>query len=457
MNHSLELFVEQFLKKHHKPDKPLLLALSGGPDSLALFYLLLKYRQNSLLNFSVAHVDHGWREESAAQALQLSELAHLMQVPFYLKKIHPGQLNGNLEAACREERLRFFEKLSQEHDFQAVLVAHHADDQAETVLKRVLEGSSLTSLGSLCEQTNLYGIQLWRPLLKFSKSELQKWLENEGHKATKAFEDSTNLDPKFLRGKFRVQIIPQLAKDFGKEVCHNLQHLADEAQEVNVYFQERLKEYLHRIERSKRGLFLDLSMLPPMEPLELKMLVTMICQQNNVCLSRPQRQLAVKFLEEGASNKQIIVGSHCLYIDRKKMFLFEKKSVVDVCVTVVQPLETGCYGDWSVSVSRCDAPKAVKTGWKHVWDGHLEVYLPEGQYEIGPAKLSDPFPGETATISKWWTNAKVPSFLRNAVPVISQDGHIKHEFLSGRCSESNAEDIQVRCTLSSNTIKLGVS
>src|SRR5262245_21228397 len=129
-----ELFT--FLKRHLDASRPVLLAFSGGPDSLALLHLLLDYRQQHPLTLHLAHVDHGWRSGSAAEAAKLKLQAEALGLPFHSCRLSDEDRQGNLEAAGREARLRFFRQLSSQFDCQAVILGHQADDVAETCLKR---------------------------------------------------------------------------------------------------------------------------------------------------------------------------------------------------------------------------------------------------------------------------------------------------------------------------------
>ena len=139
----------KFFEGRYRQNMPLLLAFSGGPDSLALLHLLMEFHKIRPLKLAIAHVDHGWREESAEEAAQIALMAANLGLPLHLRKLDPKHLSGNLEAACREERFRFFASLCRDHGYQAVLLAHHADDLAETVLKRALEGASLPRLAAV--------------------------------------------------------------------------------------------------------------------------------------------------------------------------------------------------------------------------------------------------------------------------------------------------------------------
>eukprot|EP01136_Pigoraptor_vietnamica_P021045 Opistho-1_new@70746 len=197
MKDPLLLLIRAFLKRHLVSSGPLLLALSGGNDSLALFHLLLACRRFFGFTLQVAHVDHGWRKTSGEEAKSLADMVEKLGFPFHLHTLSPQSsfADRNLEAQARKERLAFFKKLYQQHACQALLLAHHADDQAETVLKRLLEGASLFALGGLKEVTTLQEMQVWRPLLSVPKKELASWNMQKG---LTPIEDETNSDPRFF-------------------------------------------------------------------------------------------------------------------------------------------------------------------------------------------------------------------------------------------------------------------
>ncbi len=224
MSH-LQQVLCKFLSAHHDGSSPLVLGLSGGPDSTALLYLLKKK-----VNLEVVHVDHGWRLESAQEAEQLRALCKKHNLPFHLKTLIPSELKGNKEDACRSERRAFFEEVRLATGAQATLLGHHADDQAETVLKRILEGAPLIKQSAI---RPLRGF-LWRPLLAIPKKKIVQWLEKQ---KIPYFMDPTNSDPAILRSRMRMEILPKL---FGKEVAAPLARHAEEAALLSDYLDKRI-------------------------------------------------------------------------------------------------------------------------------------------------------------------------------------------------------------------------
>lgn len=226
--------VKKFIETKGDRTLPVLLAYSGGPDSKALLYSLL----DAGIKPHLAHVDHGWRAESAQEALILQLEAAELGVPFHTIRLSERPL-ANLEDHGRESRLEFFRKLFDEIPFQALLLAHHKDDVAETALKRIFEGAHLSFLGGMCEVSALFGMPIWRPLLSVRKTELITFLKD---KAQSAFYDKTNDDPAFLRTRLRSTLLPQLASSFGKEIVSNLALLSSRAFELKAYLDKKIAQ-----------------------------------------------------------------------------------------------------------------------------------------------------------------------------------------------------------------------
>lgn len=422
--------VNAFMERHWDKHSRLLLAFSGGPDSLALLHLLLEYfRQQHVAPhtcLALAHVDHGWREESRQESAQLSRMAADLGLTFHQKALEPMQSVGNLEEACREERLLFFADLCRRHAYRAVLFGQHGGDQAETVLKRIFEGASLYNLGGIRPITEMHGMILWRPLLQVSKRQLEQWLSMRG---LHGLDDYTNRDPRFLRARLRTQLLPELSRMFGKEVSANLAHLGSEAAELHAYLAARMAPVVSKVQCGPFGSWLDFNEEASLLPLEIKYAVRACCEREHVFLSRSHLQCAAELLSARSANKCLTAGERLVHIDRGGLFVLSQSIPASPLDT--SPLEEGThsFGCWTVRVTpmASTAAHAVATNWRHVWLGKGEVVLPLGHYRVG-------MPPGTSAMAKWWSNAKVPAFLRNSVPVLYRDDVPVHEFLTGRCT-----------------------
>ena len=202
------------------PPTTVVVAVSGGADSMALLHLLTRIRAAWSLNLVVAHLDHNLRPESADDACFVAEMAERWKLPIETSRLPPQALTqkGNLEATARQWRYRFLAQVAVDHQVDGnpvdVAVAHTANDQAETVLMNLIRGSGLHGLAGmpavrplLVQDRPVPGLRVVRPLLDISRSEIMKYLREHNIPWR---EDSTNQDRTFVRNRVRHEILPLL-------------------------------------------------------------------------------------------------------------------------------------------------------------------------------------------------------------------------------------------------------
>jgi tRNA(Ile)-lysidine synthase len=210
-------------------------AVSGGADSVALLLLLLDLRAELGIVLSVAHVNHKLRgEESDADERLVGDLAqqHGLELHSTAAPLRAG--DSGVEAAARELRYGFFRQLARENRASKIATAHTLDDQAETVLLRMLRGTGIRGLSGIHPRLILVELEnapparalgeVVRPLLTFRRAELQDFLGQTGQTWR---EDSSNRDPSFLRNRVRHILLPVLNENFGTSAIHNLADLAE--------------------------------------------------------------------------------------------------------------------------------------------------------------------------------------------------------------------------------------
>jgi len=182
-------------------------AVSGGADSGALLTLLREHRPDLLLR--VAHLNHQSRgPESDADEAFVIDLCARLDVPCdvaRIDQIEPGAktLPRNRSARFRAMRIAFFKSVVSADELAGVLVAHHADDQAETILSRILRGSGYTGLCGMSSRATIGGLTILRPLLEIRRESLREHLRaiNQTWR-----EDSSNRSPRYLRNRLRVAL-----------------------------------------------------------------------------------------------------------------------------------------------------------------------------------------------------------------------------------------------------------
>src|SRR5437660_1526314 len=187
------------------------LAVSGGPDSVALLDLMLAVARERGLSLVVAHADHGIRADSRTVGQSVGELARRSGLPFELGELELGP--GATETAARRARYAWLALVQGRHAARYLVTAHHADDQVETILLRVLKGSGPAGLAGMPARGR-GGIV--RPLLPFSRAELAVHVAERGL----AFhDDPANRDPRHLRSWLRVTLLPQLVRRVGRRAA----------------------------------------------------------------------------------------------------------------------------------------------------------------------------------------------------------------------------------------------
>lgn len=199
------LFVGETLRKSYaaaKRPSSVLVGVSGGADSVALLLSLCELRTDEGLNLHAVHVNHGLRENAVQDEVFCRELCCRLDVPLSVVQVAVSP-TGSLEAAAREARYKAFEEVKRACGAQVLALAHHADDQAETVVMHLLYGTGATGLGGMRETTNT----AWRPFLHIRRKQLQEYLEARGQNWR---EDESNADTAFTRNRIRAKVMPVL-------------------------------------------------------------------------------------------------------------------------------------------------------------------------------------------------------------------------------------------------------
>jgi tRNA(Ile)-lysidine synthase len=208
----------------------IVLAVSGGPDSIALMWLAARWRSTLPRGpglFAVT-VDHGLRAEAAREARDVKRLARALDLPHRTVRWRDAKPNTGVAAAARDARYRLLAQAAQQSGATHILTAHTRDDQAETLLMRMLRGSGITGLAAMARETERHGVLLARPFLNVSKSRLIATLK----KAKIGFaDDPTNRDLSFTRPRLRT-LMPLLAAEGGD--TRNLARLASRLARANA-------------------------------------------------------------------------------------------------------------------------------------------------------------------------------------------------------------------------------
>jgi len=193
-----------------KKDK-VILAVSGGPDSVCMFHLFCRMRERLKLNIVCAHFNHGLRKEADSDEEFVRCLCTSYKVKFVSAKKDVNNFfrGDSLEQTARRLRFDFFLQCSRYYKIRKIAIAHTRDDVIETLLMRIIRGSALRGMRAIMPKNMYKGMYIIRPLIEVDKGEVLKWLKDNNYSYVI---DKTNFEDKFLRNKIRHKLIDELRK-----------------------------------------------------------------------------------------------------------------------------------------------------------------------------------------------------------------------------------------------------
>ncbi|MEA3328623.1 MAG: tRNA lysidine(34) synthetase TilS [Candidatus Omnitrophota bacterium] len=221
-----------------------LVGVSGGPDSIALVDLLYSLKRKYGLKLYLAHLDHMIRgDQSRADAVFVHGLADRLGLPVISKVKDAVSFSRKrkltLEQGARIIRYKFFLETAEKIRAKKIALAHNADDQAETVLIRIIRGTGLEGLGSMHPVSEREGITIIRPLIEIWKKDILSYLTQ---RRLNFKIDSSNKNKAYFRNKVRLGLIPYLSREYNPRIKETLFRLGESAREDYSYLADRTKE-----------------------------------------------------------------------------------------------------------------------------------------------------------------------------------------------------------------------
>jgi tRNA(Ile)-lysidine synthase len=229
-----------------QPDDSVLAGVSGGPDSIALLYILMMLQPYMFRTLGVAHLNHGIRSSEADRDAEfISNLCRKLNIAFHAKRINVSRYASNrklnLEEAARICRYDFFRSLIQNEGYTKIALGHQANDNAELVLMRILRSSGtlgISGMSAIRDKTII------RPLLKVTQSEIMDFITT--NRLTHVF-DSTNFDITLTRNRIRHRLIPTLKREYNPNIVTALNTLATVVQGEDEWMSRITKSFFLKI------------------------------------------------------------------------------------------------------------------------------------------------------------------------------------------------------------------
>ncbi len=436
--HARENFVifEKFIraiKSHQMLERGdrVIVAVSGGADSMALLYLLLRIRKRFDLDLIVAHLNHKLRDvESDSDEQFVREVAHREQLPCVAECIPTEEAYdssaGNLESWARQKRYDFLDRLVASFVAQKVALGHTMNDQAETLLMRLMKGSGTMGLGAIPPKRQDLFI---RPLLYVEREEIMQFLLNKGLGWRN---DSSNQDLRFLRNRIRGELIPLLRSGYNPNILRQLSNtsevLREEAQAMKVWVNETFAQ--EAIVEEGKVVWSVGKLLNHPPGLQKGLVMKSLKELEKGFISYLDVDSVMGLLKQGKSGRSLKMNGRRVFRDFENLVFSSSRSIpcpakykyhlmipgqieLPQTGTLFQatvdaiPCASGLHNRWEFLLS----PEEIRAGvWVRNWQPG-DAYCPSGARS--PRKLKDLF-----------ARRKIPRRLRVSWPVIVTDDKI---------------------------------
>lgn len=293
-------------KGYFNQHKKILVAVSGGADSMSLLHFLYNHQKDLDIQLGIAHVNHKQRQESEHEEAYLRHWAKEHKVPF-----HYSAFSGKFsENAARTFRYEFFKRVMKDYDYSALVTAHHADDQAETIFMRLLRGSRLRHLTGISAIRPFGTGQIIRPFLHLTKDQLP---------VTFHFEDRSNTSLAYLRNRIRLSYLPTLSQENPKIK----EHLCLLAEEIGL-MEQALGELTKDISITDLSVFQQQS-----DAVQLFLLQNYLDSFPDLQLSKGQFNQLISYLRKNTSGKMPLKNGYEL-VKTQTDFLIRKEASISL-------------------------------------------------------------------------------------------------------------------------------
>jgi len=293
-------------KGYFNRHKKILVAVSGGADSMSLLHFLYNHQKDLDIQLGIAHVKHKQRQESEHEEAYLRHWAEEHKVPF-----HYSAFSGKFsENAARTFRYEFFKQVMKDYDYSALVTAHHADDQAETIFMRLLRGSRLRHLTGISAIRPFGTGQIIRPFLHLTKAQLP---------VTFHFEDRSNTSLAYLRNRIRLSYLPTLSQENPKIK----EHLCLLAEEIGL-MEQALGELTKDITITDLSVFQQQS-----DAVQLFLLQNYLDSFPDLQLSKGQFNQLISYLRKNVSGKIPLKNGYEL-VKTQTSFLIRKEEAISL-------------------------------------------------------------------------------------------------------------------------------
>ena len=295
-----------YLNSLLKENDTIIVATSGGPDSMCLLHLMCELKSKLNLKIIVAHVNHKLRKESEEEALFVKEVSEKYNLIYEYMEILEYN-DDNLENDARTKRYEFFNKLVEKYHANYLMTAHHGDDLMETILMRLTRGSSLKGYSGFKKEFAYENYTIVRPLITETKKDIQDYMDEHSYKY---YIDESNFSENYTRNRYRMTVLPFLKKE-DPLVHRKFLKFSEELTDVNNFIEKYVKELIDKIS-DEEGIKID--ELKKLDKFLLKKVVeytlTKIYIDDLFLINDKHTNLIIGMIRSDKSNNRVELPNH---------------------------------------------------------------------------------------------------------------------------------------------------
>lgn len=415
-------------------DENIVIGVSGGPDSMALLYVLLEIKDEIDFNIHIAHINHGVRGEAADKdQLFVERVAKQLNLPYYTKNVDMilyGKEHGiSAEEAGRELRYGFFREILQNCGGGKIAVAHNMNDQAETLLMRFFRGTGVDGLKGM---EFILG-DIIRPILGISRKEIEDYIEINNIETVL---DHTNLMPIYTRNKVRLELIPYIEENFNPNIINTLWRTSSIAMTDSNFLEKYSKERYNEVvkKRGKDSIILDgKKFLEEDRSIQQRIIRNTILEISNSLQGISEAQISniLNLFLASETGKECHISSNLIAKTSYENFIIEKNTIkeemdylYDINLEgITNVKELGYSFDTSIITK-----EQFETSNKLKGVRYFDFDSIKGDLKIRNRKHGDrivPFGmSGTKKIKDYFIDEKIPKELRDSIPILVDDENI---------------------------------
>ncbi len=346
----LKNFNHKLFKKYDR----LLLAISGGIDSMVMLHNIYELKESMSLDIVVAHVDHNKRDTSKSDREFVEETCKKLNLPFYSKVLEYNKETENFHDYARTLRYEFFYNVSRQNSIKKILLAHNKNDNAETILMRLARGSSLEGYRGILEKTKYREMTILRPMLNVSREEIIKYQEENNIRYR---EDESNLQDKYTRNRYRHHIFPMIAKENPKYLDKFSQFSEYLDLAYDFIYKEALKYIQSEVKKDKNRYIINTGTFKKLDKIvqiEVAKRVVNIQSDNSIELSYQNLNQIVEAIHNKKPHVELDLAQNLfLYKSYEKVYIQSKKQTFKDYEFVVNGFEKiNIFEDGNVTISK---------------------------------------------------------------------------------------------------------